>query len=140
MLLGGTLAFTVSLVAPVIVFIAVAGGWYPAIIIECLVCLVNPYFCWGFMLDKLLFRGRYLQLANPPAYFNTADPFSMNGILPEIIGLSLSIIMHPLLIMRAIKKGSGIAAKTGNDGTFQQISSKRDKFPGASAQDMDAEF
>jgi len=52
-------------------------------------------------------------------FSENADPFSMNGILPEIIGLAFNLIRLPILIQRAINKGSGIAAQTGNDGTFK---------------------
>jgi len=60
----------------------------------------------------------------------------MNGCLPELCGLLYCIIVHPILTVRAIRRGYGSAAKSGNDGVIDTITSNRNRFPGVSYQDL----
>lgn len=67
LLVGVNISLSLTFIALIIVYIASAGGWYPAIILEGIMCMINPYFAWGFTLDKLLYRAVYIQNANPPS-------------------------------------------------------------------------
>jgi len=65
-------------------------------ILEFIGCIMPP-FASGFAIVKVLYRSKFAKRDE----FGVLDtnPYSWNGCLPEILALSISIIVYPILII-----------------------------------------
>lgn len=108
--------------------------WLIAIIFECLLSL-NPYFSSAFWVAKMIARYQYFLMC-PYNTLKSVSGFSFNGSLPEILGLSVSIVVYPVLTWYKLNKGLGAAAKKGNDGLFETIRNKPNKYKDLTNDDM----
>lgn len=88
-----------------------------------------PYFASGFIMVKYLYSYFYWK-----ATFFTLqersgmDWWGLNRAQPELIGLGMSLVLALALFFVNKNSGMGQAAKTGNDGNFKKILSKRNKY------------
>lgn len=111
-----------------LIFMVYAKLWMAPIIIETILSL-NPYFASGFIWIKYVFTYYYWRIESDFKLGNSIEWWSFNRSMPEIIGLSVCLIVSSIVTARNVNKGMMKAAQTGNDGTIEKIRSNRKVYP-----------